>query len=173
MRERHPWLRSIHVLVLAALAWTQQTGIGCAEVDRVRCNPSAQEMLDAGRFEAARQGFKSSLDEAQKAGDKDAAGACMFYLGLAAQREALASAPGEPRTDLLNQAIKWYTLAHNWKPLAPGAIINLARAYAETGRTGEADALLKEALGRVTEDERAPLLHAYADLLAEQKRWQE
>ena len=115
MRVGHRWPRSFLCVLLLTWLWR---GIGVAEGELVRCNRSAQEALDADQFGMARQSFKASMEEAQKAGNGAAAASCAFYLGLTNHREALATESRERRADLLTQAVDWYRMARGWAPLA-------------------------------------------------------
>lgn len=134
MNTRSTWLAGL--LAVAALLPAAALSDEAALVRGV-------SLIDAGRFDEARQELQQSVDADSNPADR---GRAYFYLGLCEQQRARSLPAGPQRQTALQAARDYYQQALGANPKSGGALNNLAQVQADLGDLEAANATLERAL---------------------------
>jgi tetratricopeptide (TPR) repeat protein len=139
------------------------------------CNVEAQHKLEDGHFTEARKILKTTREGALKSGNESLGAACAFYLGLTAQLESRTQPEHsfiDRRRKLLLEAQAWYQSISSFGDLAE-VVENLGHVYSDLKQQDKTDSLFLKAIRESKGDSVPDLRRSYADLLAEENRWQD
>jgi len=131
----NPWTGECAGFPMEPCSGYEGGGSGAGGVNVVQCDSLAERALAEENFKRAGELFEEALSDSVEEGDKARQASCLKFLGLSAERKALAATSEVDKRNILSEAAKWYVELVRIEPENLAALQALLAIYEERGDT--------------------------------------